>query len=119
MDYRELDELINNTVGLVIEMWKVRFDFDKNMMFFIDKLKEDEEFINTSPYKTTFRFYDYGWKGTQAVIDQKGLTKKELLEWFDESFEKFYPYECTYERYFERGNWKEIKLIIHTKWKED
>lgn len=103
-----MEELLNNTVGLSIALWKVRADFDMNLILFIHKISE----IESNHYETTFKFYEYGWKGTQILIDQKGITKKELLQWFDETFQEHCKFECTYKRYFERNNWKEIKLII-------
>lgn len=122
MTIQTIFDLQNNecTTGY-IEIDAVRIDFQMNLMFYLDKVFGSNDFKQTSHYEGIFNFYENGWKGLKTIIDQNGLTKKEMGRWFDDYInsnkDEFSNYQIKYK--WKRGNFKELLVTIDKKEKEE
>lgn len=123
MNWNTLRDLYNDeTSSLYIEYDGLVFDFQTNLILFFDKISRDEGFKRTGKYNGVFKFYEYGSKWLKMLIDRRGLTKKEMGEWFDDLIGQNrinhiinHTDDYYIDRKWKRGNFKELFITIERK----
>lgn len=95
------------------------FDFQTNLMGFIDKVVSSDDFEKTGHYEGIFKHYEYGWVGLKMLIDENKLTKKEMSMWFDDYADGLTDFLKTFdEKYYQISykwkpkNFKEMFVTI-------